>query len=267
MSSASEGEEGVHVTTSGPVATIWLNRPAKRNAMTLAMWSELSQHAKALGDDPLVRVVVVRGKGEHFCSGADISGLGEVSPEEYREANLSAESALAELPKPTVAFIAGSCVGGGAEIAVACDLRIAEVGARFGVTPARLGIVYPPPAVERLVKLVGPSTTKHLLYSAELIDAERALRTGLVDEIHEPADAERRLDELVSLLGEKRSLLTQMAAKEMVDAVSEHGSIEKVIGDRWSAEMEASGDPVEGVVAFIKRRDPRFGWDGPENRT
>src|SRR5690606_28746132 len=121
-------------------------------------------------------------------------------------------------PKPTVAVIRGSCVGGGAQIAVACDLRIADTSSRFGITPARLGIVYPVGATERVVRLIGPSAAKPLLSTAEIIDADRALRIGLVDELHDPARLADRVDELTVLLTTERSLLTQMASKEIVDA-------------------------------------------------
>src|SRR5262249_14297450 len=141
-----------------------------------------------LADDPSVRVLVVRGAADHFSAGADIGELAALTDPAagaaYREANRIAEEALATFPKPSIAQVQGFCIGGGGEIAAACDLRLAEGGARFGITPARLGIVYPPFALERVVKLIGGAAAKHLLYSAELIAADRALRIGLVDEVH-----------------------------------------------------------------------------------
>ncbi len=172
----------------GPVATLWLNRPEKRNAVTKAMWQGIATTCAELAADGTVRVMVVRGTGDHFCAGADIGEL-ELGDVSYGRANAGAEQALGAFPKPTIAFVRGSCVGGGAQIAIACDLRIADTTARFGITPARLGIVYPAFGVDRAVRLLGPSATKHLLYSAELIDPERALRIGMVDEVHDPAAA------------------------------------------------------------------------------
>ena len=127
-------------------------------------------------------------------------------------------------PKPSIAVITGACVGGGTEIAVACDLRLADTTSRFGITPARLGIVYPASATARVVRLVGPSATKHLLFSAELIDVDRALRIGLVDEVHDPAQLDDRLRQLSELMANERSLLTQMASKEIVDALAADGA-------------------------------------------
>jgi enoyl-CoA hydratase/carnithine racemase len=151
-------------------------------------------------------------------------------------------------------------VGGGVQIASSCDLRIADATARFGVTPARLGIIYPAPALARLVKLTGPSAAKHLLYSAELIPAERALRIGLIDELHEPDEAVTRLRAFVTLLAEERSLLTQAASKEMIDAVVADGRVGDASAARWAAELADADDPKEGVAAFLQRRPPRFTW-------
>ena len=190
-SSPPPAPEEVAVSVDDGIATLTLRRPAKRNAVTYDMWLAIAEHCRALARDPSVRVLLVRGEGAHFCAGADIAGLADADQAQYQAANAAADEALASFPKPTIAVITGACVGGGTELAVACDLRIADATARFGITPARLGLVYPAPAVARVVRLIGPSPAKHLLYSAELIDAERALRIGLIDELHPPGELER----------------------------------------------------------------------------
>ncbi len=250
------------VTLDGPIATLWLNRPEKRNAVTRAMWEGISATCADLAVDEDVRVLVVRGAGNHFCGGADIGEIG-TSDATYGRVNAAAERALGSFPKPTVAFIQGSCVGGGAQIAMACDIRIADTSARFGITPARLGIVYPAFGVERAVQLLGPAATKHLLFSAELIEPDRALRIGLVDEVHEPAEALDRISVFTTLLATERSLLTQVASKAMVDECVRTGEVSRKTEARWAAEVGASGDPAEGVAAFFERRAPRFTWVGP----
>jgi enoyl-CoA hydratase/carnithine racemase len=254
--------EPLVVTRDGPVATLWLNRPEKRNAVTKAMWEGIATTCAELAADGTVRVMVVRGTGDHFCAGADIGEL-ELGDASYGRANAGAEHALGSFPKPTIAFVRGSCVGGGAQIAIACDLRIADTTARFGITPARLGIVYPAFGVDRAVRLLGPSATKHLLYSAELIDTDRALRIGMVDEVHDPVAAFERLDAFATLLATERSLLTQESSKAMVDECVRTGEISRVTEARWGGELAASGDPAEGVAAFFERRSPRFTWAGP----
>ena len=247
-----------HITVerTDRVATIWIDRPEKRNAMTLEMWEAMTEAATTLAEDRSVRVVVLRGRGGHFCAGADVNSLGAGDA-----TNRRAEDAIAAIPKPTIAFLTGSCVGGGAQMAFACDLRIADDTLIGGITPARLGIVYPAHSVERATKAMGASATKHLLFSAELIDAERALRTGFVDEVHTPDAAVARLDEFVALLAAKRSALSQQASKAMVDAAATGGVGEDLI-DHWGGRAAQSADLIEGVAAFIEKRDPEFGWDG-----
>ncbi len=164
------------------VATVVIANPAKRNAMTPAMWRSLPELLEGLAADPAVRVLVLTGAGDTFCAGADISTLRE-GADTAQELAVAAEEALAAFPRPTLAAVRGFCVGGGSQLAAACDLRFAEEGASFGVTPAKLGIVYPASSTRRLVSLVGPATAKHLLFSGELIGTERALRTGLADEV------------------------------------------------------------------------------------
>ena len=257
------GDQPLVVTREDGVATLWLNRPEKRNAVDYAMWLELARLATELGADPDVRVLVVRGVGKHFCAGGDISGLGDLPFEEYTRANELADRALADFPKPSIAFIQGSCIGGGAEIAIACDLRLADASARFGITPARLGIIYPGFAVARAVQLIGESATKHLLFTAQIVDADRALRVGLIDELLATEVAEARLAELVRVMSRERSLLTQMASKEMVDSVLAHGHVTHEVQARWAAALATSPDAAEGIAAFTERRAPDFRWAPP----
>ncbi|OQD57255.1 enoyl-CoA hydratase [Streptomyces phaeoluteigriseus] len=233
------------------VATVVLHHPAKRNAMTAAMWRALPPLLEKLAADPGVRALVLTGAGGTFCAGADISTL-QGSPDEAQTLAVRAEEALAAFPGPTVAAVKGHCVGGGAQLAAACDLRFAEEGALFGVTPARLGIVYPSSATRRLVSLVGPATAKYLLFSAELIDTERALRTGLVDEVLPAGELDGRVEEFTRVLV-SRSRLTQAAAKEFADGRTDRDAY-------WSAQARGSGDTAEGVAAFLERREPRFTW-------
>jgi enoyl-CoA hydratase/carnithine racemase len=251
--------ESILLQVEDGVATLTLNRPEKRNAVTYDMWRTLTDICTALSSDATVRLLVVRGAGDHFCAGADIEELAKVDPGDYRSTNDAADYALASFPKPTIAAITGSCIGGGTEIAVACDLRIADTTARFGITPARLGIVYPVGATERVVQTIGPSATKHLLYSAEIIDADRALRIGLIDELIDPSDFGHRVDELVDLLAHQRSLLTQMASKEIVTAAL-IGPVDPDKAAGWFAEMDVAMDSAEGIAAYREKRSPRFPW-------
>jgi enoyl-CoA hydratase/carnithine racemase len=249
-------EPGLLLDRDRGTATITISNPAKRNAMTQGMWRELPVLLDRLASDASVRVLVLTGAGDTFCAGADIAGLrDQADPGATAKA---AEEALAGFPKPTLAMIRGACVGGGSQLAVACDLRFAAQGSRFGVPPARLGIVYPASSTRRLAALVGPATAKYLLFSAELIDAERALRSGLIDELLPPTDLEPRVAEFAAGLAE-RSLLTQVAAKEFVSAPGD-----AAVGDDrlayWDRQARGSTDSAEGTAAFLERRPPRFTW-------
>lgn len=249
----------VRVVVDGAVATLVLERPDKRNAVTMAMWAAIDAEVSALAARPEIRMLLVRGAGDHFCAGADISELTNGPGGEYGRVNWAAEEALAGFPGPTVAVIRGNCIGGGVSIATACDLRLAADDAVFGVTPAKLGIVYPTNAIERLVRLVGGSATKHLMYTGDIIGADRALRIGLVDETHAAPALDDRVAELVAVLLE-RSSLTQAATKSMVDEIVRDGRVKPTTTRHWEDEMDRSGEVREGVAAFLAKRAPRWPW-------
>ncbi|MEU5612041.1 enoyl-CoA hydratase/isomerase family protein [Streptomyces sparsogenes] len=245
-----------HHVTDG-IATVVIHNPGKRNALTPGMWRALPPLLERLAADPAVRALVLTGEGDTFSAGADIGALG-ATYEETTALALPAEEALARFPRPTLAAVRGSCVGGGCQLAAACDLRFAEQGARFGVTPARLGIVYAPGSTRRLMELVGPATAKYLLLSGELIGTERALRTGLVDEVLPPGGLADRVAEFTRILA-SRSALTQAAAKEFTA-----GPVDPARLEYWRDQMRDSGETAEGVAAFLERRAPRFRWSPQE---
>ncbi|MFI1864105.1 enoyl-CoA hydratase/isomerase family protein [Streptomyces jumonjinensis] len=243
-----------HIVADG-VATVVISNPAKRNAMTAGMWRALPALLDGLAADRAVRALVLTGEGATFCAGADISSLREPGAP-VQELAVRAEDALAAFPKPTLAAVRGYCVGGGCQLAAACDLRFAAEGALFGVTPAKLGIVYPASSTRRLVALTGPSAAKYLLFSGELIDTARALRTGLVDEVL-PADGLAERVAGFTRIVASRSQLTQAAAKEFAAGRADR---EAYWAARASEQTGVDGDTGEGVAAFLERRAPRFTW-------
>jgi enoyl-CoA hydratase/carnithine racemase len=253
------------ISRDGHVAVLTIDRPEKRNALTAAMWAALPGVLGDLAADPAVRALVVTGSGPSFCAGADISDLlGGSDPADpmadVRRDNLAAQAALRTFPKPTIAMIRGHCIGGGVEIATCCDLRFTDPTGVFGVTPAKVGIVYTPASTKVLIDLVGPSTTKYLLFSGEIIDAPTALRTGLVDRVVPAEQLEPEVRRLADVLA-SRSALTQRATKEVVAALTCGGDGEAEAA-RWYPETIASGELAEGVSAFTERRPPRFRWSG-----
>jgi enoyl-CoA hydratase/carnithine racemase len=253
----------LRVERDGAVAVLTIHRPEKRNAMTAGMWAALPELLAGLADDAAVRVLVVTGAGPSFCAGADIADLlGGPDPDDpmagVRRDNLAAQAALRGFPHPTVAAIRGHCIGGGVELAASCDLRFTDPSGVFGVTPAKVGVVYAPASTKALLDLVGPATTKYLLFSGELIDAETALRVGLVDRLV-PAEGlvgeVRRFADVLAA----RSALSQRATKEVLAALSTGRDGEAEVA-RWYRETIASGELAEGVTAFAQRRPPRFPW-------
>jgi enoyl-CoA hydratase/carnithine racemase len=246
----------------GPVATLTINRPDRLNALTYAMFTQLPKLLAEAAAIDGVRVLVLRGAGRRsFSAGADISEFETTrsTPEQaaaYDEAVLRAEEALATFPAPTIAAVHGHCYGGGCALAVACDLRLADSGARFAITPAKLGIVYPLRATKRLVDLVGPSRAKFILMSGIDIDAVRAAEIGLVDEVHDDVDG--AVAELAATLA-ARSGVTQRAVKLTVDRILDGVSTDDETHAALREAALASPDYAEGVRAFLERRSPRFG--------
>ena len=241
------------------VAVLTLDRPEKRNALTAAMWAALPELLRQLAQEPGLRVLLVTGAGGAFSAGADISELRDVyadpgTADAYHAVNVVAEEALAEFPHPTVAVVRGACVGGGCQLAVACDLRFAAPDARLGITPAKLGIVYPAVPTARLARLLGPARAKYLLFSGELVTAAQALVFGLVEEVAE--DVEARALEFARTLA-SRSAQTQGAVKDVVAAVGEGRDPQAAVAV-WERASRTAPDVAEGLAAFLERRAPRF---------
>ncbi|MFC3503117.1 enoyl-CoA hydratase/isomerase family protein [Micromonospora krabiensis] len=245
------------VEVSGPVATVVIHNPPRRNAMTPAMWRQLPPLLDEVEADPSVRALVLTGAGDTFCAGADLTDLDELLAAGDGSIAVAAEERLARFAKPTIAAVRGACVGGGCQLAVACDLRIAADDARFGVPPARLGLVYPAPTTRRLARLVGPSAAKHLLFTAELIDAERALRIGLADEVLPGERLAARVAEITATIAQ-RSPLSVAAAKEIVDDRAAPSRIAW-----WHRKVADTGEAREGITAVRERRAPGFAWTPP----
>jgi enoyl-CoA hydratase/carnithine racemase len=253
--------EHLAVERRGAVAVLTIDRPAKRNAMSAAMWAALPGVLAGLADDPAVRVLVVTGAGSSFCAGADIADLlgGSDAADpmaDVRRDNLAAQEALREFPTPTVAMVRGHCIGGGVELAVACDLRYTDPTGLFGVTPAKVGVVYTPESTRALLELVGPATTKQLLFGGELVDAAEALRRGLVDRVVPAGELEDEVLRLAEVLV-SRSALSQRATKQVVAALVA-GRDGQAEAGRFYRETIATGELAEGVAAFAERRPPRF---------
>ncbi|GAA2742855.1 enoyl-CoA hydratase/isomerase family protein [Kitasatospora cinereorecta] len=253
------GVDGLRARVDDGVATLVLDRPERRNAVTGAMWRALPGVLERLAARPGVRALLLTGAAGTFSAGADIAELAEVygdpdRADAYHAQNVAAEEALAAFPHPTIAVVHGACVGGGCQLAVACDLRFAAEDARFGITPAKLGVVYPAVPTVRLARLVGPARAKYLLFSGELVDAVRAERFGLVDEVV-PADRlTARAEEFARLLT-RRSPQTIGAVKAALAGPPEAAA---AAVEPWERASRLAPDVREGLSAFLERRAPQF---------
>src|ERR1700704_5376804 len=176
-------------TITEGVGVVTFNNPEKRNAMSLEMWQGLGQALTELRDDPDVRVVVLVGGGDKaFVSGADISQFEKTrhnaaASEEYSKKSEAQRALLANYPKPIIACIRGFCLGGGMQVAMLTDIRMASDNSQFGIPAARLGIAYGYDGLKHLVSLVGPSWARLIMYTGMKIDSTEALRIGLVDRV------------------------------------------------------------------------------------
>ncbi|MCL2582231.1 MAG: enoyl-CoA hydratase-related protein [Streptosporangiales bacterium] len=245
----------------GSVATLTINRPRRRNALTLEMFTRIPALVKEAAGLPGVRTLVLRGAGtEAFSAGADITEFQSVraTPDQaaaHDDAVTAAEDALESFPGPVIAAIRGFCYGGGCNLALACDVRYADPGARLAITPAKLGLVYPLRATKRLVDLVGPSRAKLILMTGTELDAPRAAGLGLVDEVH--ADLDTAVAQLTALLA-VRSPVTQRAVKDTVRRITDGVTHADEAHAALRAAGLASPDYAEGVRAFLERRPPVF---------
>lgn len=245
------------------VGRLVIDNPARRNAMTLAMWRALPGLVADLERDESVRVVVIEGAGDAFCAGADISEFGEARSDgaagaEYDALVREANRALFACAKPTVALIRGACFGGGVGLALACDLRVARADARFCVPAARLGLGYPADDVDLLVSRIGVDAAADLLFTARVLDAERARADGLVREVHDAASFETQAQALVQAIAANAPLTLAAAKAALLETRHPPQARDRERVAALVSRCMASADYVEGREAFAQRRPPRF---------
>jgi enoyl-CoA hydratase/carnithine racemase len=259
------GSQEILVELEGGIAGIVFNRPATRNAVSAEMCSRLIELCGEVAADRSIRVLVFRGAGgKAFASGADISEVraldGEAAVRIFLGRWQRLLTAIDEVPVPTIAAIQGACTGGGASIALSCDLRVAAPGARFGFPIARhLGSGLTIENFVRLTSLIGLAKTKEILYTARLVPATEALALGVYNEVS--ADEESLLPRVSELAAEiaANAPLTHRATKQSLLRIRQQMTPP---GDNYDLAVQAylSRDFQEGVGAFLEKRKPR--WRG-----
>jgi len=258
------GTDRMIALKDGAVGWIVFNNPARHNAVSLDMWRALGRIVDSFASDPAIRVVVVRGAGERaFVSGADISEFDEkrATPAQIETYDTASEEScrkLELLAKPTIAMIRGYCIGGGLDLALRCDLRIASTDATFGVPAARLGLGYPFADVKRLADLVGPAATKEIFFLGRRFTAEEAIQMRLVNKVV----PQETLQDVVLSHCETiaaNAPLTVGAVKQCVaEALKDPTERDLATCAAMVDACFRSADYIEGRTAFVEKRRPIF---------
>lgn len=245
----------------GHIAKLTVNRPDKLNALNGAVRCAVFGALDSLAADDDVRVVVITGAGDRsFIAGADISEFKDARPvEQYRSMQRGdIYGAVERFPKPVIAMINGFCLGGGCELAMACDMRVASTAARIGQPEINLGLIPGAGGTQRLPRLVGEGWAMRLIMSGELISGETAERIGLVEAAVEPEALEAHVMELAAKIA-ARSPLALQAAKESIMAARRMPLDEGLKFERsWFSMLFSTDDMAEGVGAFLEKRKPEF---------
>jgi enoyl-CoA hydratase len=255
-------EEGLLIEKDGALATITFNNPKALNALTVATFEGLERLLGELEKDENVRVVILTGAGEKaFIAGGDIAHLATLDADSAREFALLAQRLIDQIEnfsKPVIAAINGYALGGGCELAMGCDIRIASDSARFGQPEVKLGIIPGFAGTQRLARLVGKGRAKELVFTGEMIDAEEACRIGLVNRV---VKRERLMEEARSLAMKMADKSTS-AIKLAKEAIDNGLEMDFARGARYEADLFAlcftTKDCKEGISAFLEKRAAKF---------
>ncbi len=262
--SATAAEDKMIGRKTGAIAQIIFNNPARHNAVSLDMWARMKEILSEYAADPEVRVLVVSGAGgKAFVSGADISKFeSERASEEavkvYNATSAAAYEQLVNFPRPTIAKIQGYCIGGGANVAVCCDLRVCTADAKFGIPAARLGLGYGYTGVNRLSAIVGVSRAMELFYTARQVTAQEAYDMGLVNRVVPPAEIDTAVGEWTGMIAENAPLTIAAIKASAGEILKPESQRDLAKLDRMVEACFKSADYTEGRRAFMEKRKPKF---------
>ena len=248
----------------GAIGRLIFNNPARHNAVSLEMWEAVARIVDDFEKDDAVRVIVVSGAGGRaFVSGADISEFKDRRASEeaavaYSRISEGARLKLQETLKPTIAMIRGYCIGGGVGTALACDMRIAAEGSKFGVPAARLGLGYAYDGIKKLIDLVGPACAREIFFTARQFTADEALRMGLVNQVVAEDELEDYVDNYCTMIAANAPLTVRAAKVAIREALKDESARDLELCKRLVDACFASADYTEGRTAFMEKRKPIF---------
>ncbi len=268
------GYQHIEIEVDNSVATLWLNRPEKLNAMSEDIWSDIPEAMATIEDDAGIRAVILAGRGEAFTVGIDVSMLASLSPQGASQAvankNLyktikrlqRTASVFAESLKPTIAAVHGYCLGAGMDLITACDIRLASSDAVFSIRETRMGLVADIGTLQRLPEIVGAGHTAEMAFTGADIDARRAEEIGLINHV---LDSRASLQERAKTLAEQiaaNSPLVVDGAKQVL-AANRGRTVEQALDfvAQWNASYLLSNDLMEATAAFVEKRPPDFRGD------
>jgi enoyl-CoA hydratase/carnithine racemase len=248
------------IERDGSIAQVILNRPDKRNALNLAMWRSLRDAFVGLQEDDASRCIIIRGAGGNFAAGADLAEFATLratadQAEAYGQDMLAALLAIRDCRHPTIAAIEGLCVGGGLEIALMCDLRLAATDSRYGIPIQKVGVAMPYPELSILTQILGPATMLELLLEGQLHDAAWAARRGVITRVAPDLPAE-----LAAATGRitSGSPLSHRHHKHLIHRAIGAKPADEFAIIRASYAAVETGDYREGLQAFLERRPANF---------
>ena len=253
--------ENIKYGVKGNLGYLTINRPKALNALNTEVLSELADALKEIEADDAVKAVIVTGEGKAFVAGADIAQMSKLNAVEGRammQAGHKVMNTIDQMPKPFIAAVNGFALGGGCELAMACDIRIASSKAKFGQPEVGLGIIPGFCGTQRLSRLVGKGMAKYLIYSAEMINAEEAFRIGLVEKVVEPDALMEAAEKLANTIASKAPIAVAQAK------IAINNGFDMDLKSASQLEVEAttvcfgSEDQKEGMAAFLEKRAPEW---------
>ena len=258
------GTERVKTWVDGAVLHIRFNNPARHNALSVDMWEAVPRLLDRAARDDAIRVVVFSGEGEKaFVSGADISQFEDMraAKEAVKKYEAMAEAALEgiyEFEKPAIAMIRGYCIGGGVNVAIACDIRLAATDSVYSIPASRLGLGYRFSAMRNLTHLIGPGNAKDIFFTGRRFDAAEAQRMGLVNRVAEPDKLEALLSEYTSAISTGAPLTIKAGKRIIREVLKMQSDTDMEMCRRLILDCFESEDYAEGRKAFMEKRKPVF---------